>query len=162
MLFPGTAGPGWIVVLATPLYTLFVFTLLVVPYQLTGSGWYLGAMIGLAIAQLALGRAGYSLARPMTHEDAVRLVAKARALYLVAILGFAVCLLAALGSLAGQIGATSIINLALSFATNVLILTLIGSDLVITGLDRARGHADGTDHLVADSYARLAAFAGER
>jgi hypothetical protein len=162
MLFPGTAGPGWIVVLAAPLYTLFVFTLLVVPYQLTGSGWYLGAMAGLAVAQLALGRAGYSLARPMTHEDAVRLVGKARALYLVAILGFAVCLLAALGSLAEQISTASIVNLALSFETNVLILTLIGSDLVITGLDRARGHADGTDHFVEDSHKRLAAFVGER
>jgi hypothetical protein len=58
MLFPGTSGPGWIVVLATPIYTLVVFTLLIAPYQLTGSGWYVGAMISLAVAQLAIGRAG--------------------------------------------------------------------------------------------------------
>ena len=161
MLFPGTSGPGWIVVLSTPLYTLFVFTLLIVPYQLTGSGWYLGAMISLAAAQLALGRAGYRLAKPTTHDDAVKLVSKARAAYLVSMLVFGVCLLVALGSLAGQLGVSTILTTALSFETNVLILTLIGSDLVITGLARARGLQSGMQQLVDESNQQLSAFVGE-
>ena len=161
MLFPGTAGPGWIVVLATPLYTLFVFTLLIVPYQLTGSGWYLGAMLALAGAQLALGRAGYALAKPTTHDDAVALVRKARGAYLMSMLAFAVCLLVALGALAQQLGVASIITTALSFQTNVMLLTLIGSDLVITSLERARGLSTGTAHLIDDSNRRLTAFVGE-
>ena len=162
MLFPGTAGPGWIVVLATPLYTLFVFTLLIVPYQLTGSGWYVGAMIALAAAQLALGRAGYRLAKPVTHDEAVQMVKKARAAYLTSMLAFGACLLVALGSLAGKLGVTTIVTTALSFETNVLILTLIGSDLVITSLARARGLQAGNDttHLVAESDRQLAAFVG--
>ncbi len=163
MLFPGSAGPGWIVVLATPLYTLFVFTLLIVPYQLTGSGWYFGAMIALAAAQLALGRAGYKLAKPVTHDDAVELVRKARTTYLISMAAFGACLLVALAALASKLGASTIVTFALSFETNVLILTLIGSDLVITSLARARGLQSGTDttHLVAESDRQLAAFVGE-
>lgn len=161
MLFPGTAGPGWIVVLATPLYTLFVFTLLIVPYQITGSGWYAGAMLGLAIAQLSIGRAGYTLTKPTTHDEAVKLVAKARATYLISILAFAACLVIALGSMAEHLGVTTIVTTALSFEANVLILTLIGSDLVIAGLDRARGQSDGARHLVDESHRKLAAFANE-
>lgn len=161
MLFPGTAGPGWIVVLASPLYTLFVFTLLVVPYQLTGSGWYVGAMLGLAAGQIALGRAGYALTRPTTHDDAVRLVARARATYVASMLGFGACLLVALGSMVEQLGASTIATTVLSFETNVLLLTLIGSDLVITSLDRARGLSTGTSHLVDASNRQLNTFVGE-
>src|SRR5690606_2357554 len=134
MLFPGTAGPGWLVVLATPLYTLFVFTLLIVPFQLTGSGWYAGAILARATAQFASGRAGYTLTKPTSHEDAVQLVRKARGVYLISVFAFAGCLLIALGSMVEQLGVSAIITTALSFWANVLILTLIGSDLVIAGL----------------------------
>lgn len=161
MLFPGTAGPGWLVVLATPLYTLFVFTLLIVPFQLTGSGWYAGAILALATAQFAIGRAGYTLTKPTSHEDAVQLVRKARGVYLISVFAFAGCLLIALGSMVEQLGVSAIITTALSFWANVLILTLIGSDLVIAGLDRARVQADGAKALIDDSNTKLAAFANE-
>ena len=161
MLFPGAAGPGWLVVLATPLYTLFVFTLLILPYQLTGSGWYFGAMLSIAAAQLTLARAGYALAKPTTHDDAVRLVRKARAVYLIAMLGFGGCLVAALGSLVQEIGVSSIATTVLSFESNVLILTLIGADLLITNLERARGLSTGTAHLADESNRKLSSFVGE-
>ncbi len=161
MLFPGTAGPGWIVVLATPLYALFVFTLLIVPFQLTGSGWYFGAMAALAIAQIGLGRLGYALARPMTHQDAVDRVAKARTFYLIAMLGFGACMLAALGSIVDEIGVGTILTTILGFESNVLMLTLIGSDLMITNLERARGLTSGTAQHVEDSNKQLTAFVGE-
>jgi len=161
MLFPGTAGPGWLVVLSAPIYTLFVFTLLIVPYQLTGSGWYVGAMVGLMTAQIALGRAGYRLAKPMSHEEAVGLVAKARAAYLVAMLVFAACLIVALGTMAKSLGVETIVTTVLSFETNVLLLTLIGSDLVITNLERARGLSSGTSNHLEDSNRKLSAFVGQ-
>lgn len=160
MLFPGSAGPGWIVVFATPIYTLFVFTLLVVPYQMTGSGWYFGAMIALATAQVAIGRAGYKLAKPMTHDDAVAMVKRARGAYLVAMICFGVCIVAALGSIVEQIGAGTIISFVLSFEANVLLLTLIGSDLVITNLDRARGLSADTTPLVEETNRQLGSFVG--
>ncbi|MDX2088327.1 MAG: hypothetical protein SFX73_10780 [Kofleriaceae bacterium] len=161
MLFPGTSGPGWIVVLATPLYALFVFTLLIVPYQLTGSGWFMGAMIALAVAQASIGRAGYRLAKPMTHDESVGVVRKARGVYLIAMASFAVCVLVALAPLADKLGAGMVVTTALSFQTNVMLLTLIGSDLVITSLARSRGLSSGTTHLVDESNQQLAAFVGE-
>jgi hypothetical protein len=161
MLFPGVAGPGWLMVLATPIYTLFAFTLLVVPYHITGSGWFFGAMIALAGGQLILARAGYSLARPTTHDDAVQTVRRARAIYLFAMLAFGGCLVAALGTLVEQLGASTIASTVLSYETNVLILTLIGSDLLITNLERARGLTTGTAHLAEESNRRLSAFVGE-
>ena len=160
MLFPGTAGPGWLVVLSAPIYTLFVFTLLIVPYQLTGSGWYVGAMLGLMAAQVALGRAGYQLAKPMSHDDAVGLVRRARGAYLAAMLGFAVCLVVAMGTMAKQLGVETIVTTVLSFESNVLLLTLIGSDLVITNLERARGLSAGTATHLEDSNRKLSSFVG--
>ena len=158
MLFPGTAGPGWIVVFSAPLYTLMVFTLLIVPYQMTGSGWYIAAMIALASAQVALGRAGYALTRPTTHEEAVALVGKARATYLISMGLFGLFLVIALGTLAKHLGVLSIVTFVLSFEVNVLLLTLIGSDLVITNLDRARGAGQGAAHLQEDSHQKLQGF----
>ena len=158
MLFPGTAGPGWVVVFSAPLYTLMVFTLLIVPYQMTGSGWYIAAMLALLGAQVTLGRAGYALTKPMVHEEAVARVRKARATYLIAIGLFGLFLLIALGTLAKQLGVVSIITFVLSFEVNVLLLTLIGSDLVITNLDRARDAGAGATHLQEDSHRKLQAF----
>ncbi len=161
MLFPGTAGPGWLVVLATPIYALFAFTLLIVPYQATGNGWFFGAMMALAAGQLILARSGYALAKPTTHEDAVQLVGKARALYLLAMIAFGGCLVAALGTHVERIGVSLIVTTVLSYQTNVLILSLIGSDLMITNLERARGLTSGTAHLAEESNQRLSAFVGE-
>jgi hypothetical protein len=158
MLFAGAPGPGWLVVLATPIYALFVFTLLVVPYQLTGNGWFAVAMAGLAVAQIVNGRAGYALTRPMTHDEAVKIVGRARAIYLVAMLAFIGSLLAAVWPLASKIGASTIATTILSFETNVMILTLIGSDLLISGLAKAAVVANAT-HLDEEAEAQLAAFA---
>jgi hypothetical protein len=48
----------------------------------------------------------------------------------------------------------------LSFIANVLILTMIGSDLVITNLDHARTLQQGTTSLVEESNLKLASFVG--
>ena len=160
MLFPGTSGPGWMIVFAAPIYTLFVFTLLIVPYQLTGSGWYLASMLALAAGQYALGRAGLALTKPTTHDDAVAQVGKARSSYLIAMAVFALCFLIALGTMAKQLGIESILSTVLSFQANVLILTLIGSDLVITNLERARSVTADTQHHEDESNKRLSAFVG--
>jgi hypothetical protein len=160
MLFPGAAGPGWLIVLAAPIYTLFVFTLLIVPFQLTGSGWLVGAMSSLAVAQFALARAGYALAKPVTRQVAVDTIKKARSLYLGAMIGFGVCLVTALSVIAKSLALKTIVLTVLSFEANVLLLTLIGSDLVITNLDRGRGVSEGTTNLADETNVKLATFAG--
>ena len=123
MLFPGTAGPGWIVVLATPLYTLFVFTLLDRAVPDHGQRLVCGRH-AWPRGRAALDRArGVHAHEATTHEDAVKLVAKARGVYVISILAFAGCLIVALGSIAKNLGTTTIVTTALSFEANVLILT---------------------------------------
>ena len=55
----------------------------------------------------------------------------------------------------------TIVTTVLSFETNVLLLTLIGSDLVITNLERARGLSTGTANHLEDSNRKLSAFVGQ-
>jgi hypothetical protein len=49
----------------------------------------------------------------------------------------------------------------ISFEANVLLLTLIGSDLVITNLERARGLSTGTSAHLEDSNRKLSTFVGQ-
>jgi len=97
---------------------------------------------------------------PMTHDEAVKAVNKARAVYVLAMISFAACVLIAMGSIAGMLSAGTLISTALSFEANVMLLTLIGSDLVITSLARSAGLSTGTTHLVDDSNKQLSAFVG--
>src|SRR5664279_2669028 len=34
LLFPGTTAPGWLIMLCAPLYTLFAFIIVLLPYQI--------------------------------------------------------------------------------------------------------------------------------
>ena len=85
-------------------------------------------------------------------------VARARVAYLIAMAIFAACLVVALGVLAKQIGVETIFTTVLSFETNALILTLIGADLIITNLERARTLATGTDQVSDDTARKLESF----
>jgi len=52
----------------------------------------------------------------------------------------------------------SLVNFALSIAANILVLTLIGTDAVITGLDRARGSTPEERKYAEEAQAEIAAF----
>jgi hypothetical protein len=162
MLFPGSSGPGWLIVLAAPIYALFAFLILIVPYQITGSGWFVLSMLALIGAQVILARAGYVLAQPTNHAVAIAQVSRVRNTYLIAVGISVLFLIIALVQLvkAFHIGYLTIFTTLLSFEANVLILTMIGSDLVITNLDRARMLQQGTAKDVEDTNLKLAAFVG--
>jgi hypothetical protein len=72
----------------------------------------------------------------------------------------AVLIIIALGSLIKQLNmrVTDIITAIMKFETNVLTLTMIGADLVITNLDRARLHTVGKGHVEEESEVKIAAF----
>ena len=61
----------------------------------------------------------------------------------------ALCIITALGGLTRLLHLrwTDVVTTVLKFETNVLILTMIGADLVVTNLDKARVYAAGRDHL---------------
>jgi hypothetical protein len=66
----------------------------------------------------------------------------------------------ALGSLVSQLNLhpVDVFLSVLKFEANVLILALIGSDLVITNLDKARTKSLGRDHVEEQAEAKIAAF----
>lgn len=160
LLFPGSTAPGWMIVLVTPLYALLAYVILIVPYQFTGSGYFIAGVIGIVIGQAVLARAGFKLATPLTEEEALRHIRRVRLYYMFVMLVSAVLIVVALGSLvdAKMLRWTDVATAVLKFETNVLILTMIGADLVVTNLDRARAQTAGRAHVEEQTEVKIAAF----
>ncbi|HEY5926011.1 MAG TPA: hypothetical protein VIV11_30200, partial [Kofleriaceae bacterium] len=55
---------------------------------------------------------------------------------------------------------TTVITTLLKFEANVMILTTIGADLVVTNLDRARGYTEGKEHIEEETEIKIASFVG--
>jgi hypothetical protein len=160
LLFPGSTAPGWLIVLCAPLYALLGYVVLIIPYQFTGSGWFITGVLGLIIGQGLLARAGFSLARPLHEGEALQAVRRVRTYYLAVMIVSAILIIIALGSLVAQLKMrpADVITAIMKFETNVLILTMIGADLVITNLDRARSATVGKGHVEEQSEVKIAAF----
>jgi hypothetical protein len=162
LLFPGSPAPGWTIVLASPIYALLIYILLLVPYQITGSGFFVATILGVIAAQVAVGRAGYRLARPSSHHDAIAVVTRLRTVAMISLTLAALLAVIALTRLTPfvELGTLTMVSALISFAANLLILTLIAADLVITSMLRARALSIDTQAAVLDSQGRLATFAG--
>ena len=160
LLLPGTAAPGWLMLLAAPLYALLAYLALVQPYQLTGSGFFVATILALGGAAVVVGRAGWQLARAQPHAEAAAIVARSRNANLIAMGlagAFALLALAALQSEL-HLGTLTVITTVASFAVHVLAITLVTTDGVLAALDRARGRRDGA--LDGDHDRQLASFVG--
>lgn len=165
MLFPGSSAPGWLVTMMGPIYAVLIYILMVMPLQISGSGLFIASMVGLIGAQLYLSKQGLKLARPESYEDAVALIKKVRAGYLVlnAIgISFAVIAMAGLFDQL-SIPWTSIVSLLVGLAANVLLLTLIATDLLIVNLRRADAVArDPSTLLQREAFSQsISSFAGD-
>jgi len=160
LLFPGSSAPGWLIVVAAPLYALLAYVILIIPYQFTGSGWFIAGVIGIVIGQAHLARAGFQLARPLTEAQALIAVKKVRKLYIVVMITSAVLIVIALGSLVRKLnlGFTDVFLAVLKFESNCLVLTMIGADLVVTNLDKARHYTIGHDSIEDATEHKIAAF----
>jgi hypothetical protein len=160
LLFPGSSAPGWLIVMAAPLYALLAYVILIIPYQFTGSGWFIAGVLGVVAGQAVLARAGFQLARPQSEEEALKQIKKVRRYYITVMITSAVLIVVALGSLVSKLNlaATDVILAVLKFESNVLILTMIGADLVVTNLDKARHYTHGHDHVEHATEHKIAAF----
>ncbi len=160
LLFPGSSAPGWIIVMAAPLYALLAYVILVIPYQVTGSGWFIAGVLGVIAGQALLARAGFALAQPLSEEEALIHIKRVRRYYVTVMVVSAVLIVIALGSLVNQLNLrwADVVTAVLKFETNVLILTMIGADLVITNLDRARSQTAGRGHVEDQAEVKIAAF----
>src|SRR5690606_18146715 len=147
LLFPGAAAPGWLIVMSAPLYAMIAYALLIIPYQFTGEPWFAIGIVLIVFAQVLVARSGFQLARPLTQDEAMHHIKRVRKFYMVLLILSAACIIGGLGILAQILSLqwTSIVSTLLKFEANVLILTMIGADLVVTNLDRARGYTEGKE-----------------
>ena len=160
LLFPGSAAPGWLIIMCSPLYALLAYVVLIVPYQITGSGWFIAGLLGLIAGQVILSRAALSLARPLLAEEALARTRRVRATYLAVMIISAILIVIAMWALVKRLDmrVTDIITAIMKFETNVLVLTMVGSDLVITNLGRARDLTVGEGHVEEQTDAQLVSF----
>jgi hypothetical protein len=162
LLFPGAAAPGWLIVMAAPLYALIAYALLIIPYQFTGEPWFIIGIFLIVGAQALVARSGFHLARPLSQEEAMHHIKIVRKFYLALLIVAAACIIGGLGVLTKLLNMkwTTIASTLLKFETNVLTLTIIGADLVVTNLDRARGYTEGKEHVEEQTEQKIAAFVG--
>lgn len=162
LLFPGSSTPGWLIAMAAPMYALLAYVILIVPYQFTGEELFMMGVMGVVFGQFWLARAGFALARPMDEAQALAAIKRVRKVYLITMIMSAVFIIVALWTLVKMVK-LRMSDVALSimkFESNVLMLTLVGADLVVTNLDRARSNVAGNDHIEEATIVKIAAFVG--
>ena len=159
-LFPGSTAPGWVLVLAAPLYIIVFYVFVLLPYHVVGSGLVVFGMLLVVAAKLFLVRAGLGLARPMRADAANRATSRALLIWLLLLAAGALMLIAGLWDLVSRMSVLSALNFVLSIFSNILVLTLIATDMLITGLDRARGQTDEEAQLADDVIVQIGAFTG--
>jgi len=157
-LFPGATAPGWLMVIAAPLYMIVFYTFVLLPYHFTGSGYVVAGMLLVLAAKGSLVRAGLGLTRPMVGEAARAATSKTLRLWMGLLLAGAALIVGGLWSLVSRASPLTLINFALSMGANILLLTLIATDALITALDRARGTTPEEQRLADDAVAQVAAF----
>ncbi len=157
-LFPGAAAPGWLMVLSAPLYMIIFYVFVLLPYHFTDSGLVVVGMLLVLAAKSTLVRAGLGLTRPMRDEAARAATKKALTVWISLLVLGALFIVGGLWDLVSQSSAGTLINFALSMASNILLLTLIATDGLISGLDRARGTSAEERALADEVQEQLAAF----
>jgi len=161
-LFPGASAPGWLMVIAAPLYMIIFYIFVLLPYHFSGSGLVVLGMLLVLAAKGTLVRAGLGLTRPMPDDTARHATRKALGLWMVLLIAGASCIVAGLWNLVSRASPLTLINFGLSMGANILLLTLIATDALITALDRARGTTADERRLADEAAGQVAAFTAER
>jgi len=157
-LFPGASAPGWLMVMAAPLYMVIFYIFVLLPYHFTGSGLVVVGLLLVLAAKGTLVRAGLGLTKPMQDDIARTATTKTLRLWMALLISGAACIVGGLWGLASQASALTLVNFALSMGSNILVLTLIATDALITALDRARGTTPEERQLADEAAAEVAAF----
>ncbi len=159
-LFPGASAPGWLMVISAPLYMIIFYVFVLLPYHFTVSGLVIIGMFLIVGAKATLVRAGLRLTRPMRDEEARAASARAQALWVGLLLAGSLFIVGGLWELVSSASVLTLVSFALSMSSNVLLLTLISTDGLISGLDRARGTSAEERALADEVQGQLAAFTG--
>jgi hypothetical protein len=161
--FPGTTAPGWLMMLAAPMYALFAYIIVILPYQITASWQFLVGNGGILLAQIFIGASGRRLTVPLTTQESYDRIHKTWLLYigiLVISAGFMVYgLFDFIKEL--HLGYIHVVTSVLAFAANVLLDTLVGADAIISAMAYFRRKAvpDPThEQLFRDAETKLDVF----
>jgi hypothetical protein len=161
--FPGTTAPGWLMMLAAPMYALFAYIIVILPYQVTASWQFLVGNAGILFAQIFIGSSGRRLTVPLSTQESYDRIHKTWLLYigiLVVSAGFMVYgLFDFIKEL--HLGYIHIVTSVLAFASNILLDTLVGADAIVSAMSyfRRRGAPDPAhEQLLRDAEAKLDVF----
>lgn len=161
--FPGATAPGWLMMLAAPFYALFAYIIVLLPYQITGSWQFVLGNVGVMLAQVFIGISGRRLTVPLTVEESYHRIHKTWLAYIGILVVSAAFMIYGLDDFIHELhlGTVRVITGILSFASNVLLDTLIGADAIIAAMAyfRRRSLPD-PDHerLMRDAEAKLDVF----
>ena len=143
LLFPGTTAPGWLMMLAAPFYALFAYIIVLVPYQVTGSWFFVAGNGGLLIAQIFIAVSGRRLTVPLTHAESHERVHKTWMMYIGILVISLVFMVYGLMDFikALNLGPWRVVSSVLSIISNVLLDTLIGTDAIVAAMAHFRRKA---------------------
>ncbi|MBK9071522.1 MAG: hypothetical protein IPL79_11035 [Myxococcales bacterium] len=146
LIFPGSSVPGWLMVLAAPMYALFAYAIVLLPYQITGSVYFVAGNLGIMAAQFFIGWSGRQFTLPLTHADANTRIHKAWMAYIGLLLLGGGMMVVGLYDVLTQLnyGTVRVISAVLAFMGNVLVMTLIGTDVIIANMQRLQRTAPPT------------------
>jgi hypothetical protein len=149
LLFPGSAAPGWLMMLAAPLYALFAYILVLLPYQITGSWQFMLGNAGILAAQVFIAISGRRLTVPLTTEESQHRIHKLWLWYILILVVSAGFMVYGLYDFITQLhmGPVRVVTGVLAFVSNVLLDTLIGTDAIIAAMShfKRRGAPDPRD-----------------
>jgi len=165
LLFPGTSGPGFLMMMAAPLYALFAYVIILLPYQITGSLYFVGGVSGVMLAQIFIALSGSRLAQPLPRDEARKRIHGYWKGYIAILVLSAGVMIAGVFDFVRSLdySVVSVFTTILAFASNVLLLTLIGTDAIVASLHRLaerRKEDEQRLHLRQESEEKLRRFAG--
>lgn len=165
LLFPGTSGPGFLLILAAPLYALFAYVIILMPYQITASIYFVIGLFGVMSAQIFMALAGRLLTMPLLRDEARQRIHRYWLAYILTLVCSAGVMLAGVYEFVEKYNytAVSVVTTILSLASNVLLLTLIGTDAIVANMHRIaerRKLDEQHAHLREESEAKLRRFCG--
>jgi hypothetical protein len=136
LLFPGTSAPGWLMMLAAPFYALFAYIIVLVPYQVTGSWFFVIGNAGLILAQVFIGMSGRKLTVPLTHDESHERIHKTWMAYIGILVISMVFMVYGLVDFIKvlNLGPWRVVSSVLGVVSNVLLDTLIGTDAIVSAM----------------------------
>jgi hypothetical protein len=164
LLFPGTTAPGWLMMLAAPLYALFAYIIVLLPYQITGSWQFVAGNAGVLLAQVFIGISGRKLTVPLTTQESSDRIHKSWLAYIGILVVSAGFMVYGLADFVAELhlGKVRVVTSVMAVASNVLLDTLVGTDAIVAAMAhfRRRGPPDPMhEQLFRDAETKLETFA---